>query len=105
MLLDNLLKQYYSTKSPHLIISSKLFDKIRKNAIMLKSIREVNIGKERHVYYDVERFGDNVRYIEKGKVWILNLSTTSNNKIYIIVFTFVVQKYFHAPCSSRKWYS
>ena len=32
---------------------------------MLKSIREVNIGKERHVYYDVERFGDNVQYIKK----------------------------------------
>ena len=85
VLLDNLLKQYYSTKSPHLIISGKWFYKIRKNTIMLKSIREETIGKERHVYYDVEQFDDNVRYIQKGKVWILNPSTTSNNTIHIIV--------------------
>ena len=85
MLLNNLLKQYYSTKSPHLIISGKWFYRIRKNIIMLKSIREVNIGKDRHVYYDIERFGDNVRYIQKGNVCILNPSSTKNNTIYIIV--------------------
>ena len=85
LLLDNLLKQYYSTKSPHLIISGKWFYRIRKNIIMLKSIREVNIGKDRHVYYDIERFGDNVRYIQKGNVCILNPSSTKNNTIYIIV--------------------
>ena len=85
LLLDNLLKQYYSTKSPHLIISGKWFYRIRKNSIMLKSICEVNIGKDRHVYYDVERFGDNVRYNQKGNVSILNPSSTSTNTIYIIV--------------------
>ena len=52
---------------------------------MLKSIREVNIGKDRHVYYDVEQFGDNVRYNQKGNVSILNPSSTSTNTIYVIV--------------------
>ena len=36
LLLDNLLKEHYSTKSPHLIISRKWFYKILKNTIMLK---------------------------------------------------------------------
>ena len=85
MLLDNLLKQYYSTKSPRLIISVKWFYRIRKNTIMLKSIHEVNIGKDRHVHYDIEQFGDNIRYIQKGNVCILNPSSTSNNTIYIFV--------------------
>ena len=85
LLLHNLLKEYYSTKSPHLIVSRKWFYKIRKNTIMLKSVREINIGKDRHVYYDIEQFGDNVRYIKKGNVFILNPSTTINNTIYIMV--------------------
>ena len=38
LMLDNLLKQYYSMKSPHLIISGKWFYKIRKNTIMLNSV-------------------------------------------------------------------
>ena len=85
MLLDNLLKQYYSTKSPHLIISGEWFYRITKNTIILNSIREVNIGKDRHVYYDIGQFGENVRYIQKGNVSILNPSSTKNNMIYIIV--------------------
>ena len=52
---------------------------------MLKSIHEVNFSKDRHVYYDIEWFGDNVSYNPKGNVSILNPSSTSNNTIYIIV--------------------
>ena len=52
---------------------------------MLKSIHEVNFSKDRHVYYDIGQFGENVRYIQKENVSILNPSLTKNNIIYIIV--------------------
>ena len=85
LMLDNLLKQYYSTKSPHLIISHKWFYKIRKNAIMLKSVQEKHVEKNRYIYYDIERFGDNVRYTKKNNHYVLNPSSTHNNTIYITV--------------------
>ena len=36
ILLDNLLKEYYTTKSPHLIISRQWFFKIKKKKTLLR---------------------------------------------------------------------
>ena len=36
LMLENLLKEYYLIKSPHLLINRRWFRNIRKNTIMLK---------------------------------------------------------------------
>ena len=39
----------------------------------------------RKVYYEVDKFGSNVRHVQKDNVFVLNHSTTSKNNIFIIV--------------------
>ena len=85
ILLDNLLKEYYTTKSPHLIISRQWFFKIKKNTIMLKNARECTDENGKKVYYEIDQIGSNVRYVQKKDVFVLNPSTMSRNIIFIIV--------------------
>ena len=40
LMLENLQKEFYTTKSPHLLINRKWSRKIRKNTIMLKKVSE-----------------------------------------------------------------
>ena len=85
LLLENLLKKYYTTKSPHLIISRRWFFRIRKNTVMLKKPKEHKDGKNRKVYYQIDQIGKNVNFFEKDCVKVLNPSTTSLNTIYFVV--------------------
>ena len=55
ILLDNLLKEFYTTKSPHLIISRQYFFQIKRNSIMLKNAHESLDGNHRKVYYEVDK--------------------------------------------------
>ena len=84
-MLDNLLKEYYTTKSPHLIISRQWFFKIKKNTITLKNARECADENGKKVYYEIDKIGSNVRYVQKKDVFVLNPSTMSRNIIFIIV--------------------
>ena len=56
--------------------------KIRKNTIMLKKVRECNLGTKRMIYYEVDQIGDNIKYLQEGNKWVLNLSTTQYNSIF-----------------------
>ena len=85
LLLENLSKEYYTTKSPHLIISRKWFFRIRDHTIMLRKGREFTDGNNRLVYYEIDEIGSKVKYAKKGKEYILNPSMTSRNMIYILV--------------------
>ena len=85
LLLDNLLKEYYTTKSPHLIISRKWFFKIKNHSIMLKKCHGCLEGDNRHVYYEIDEIGSKIRYVKKENDYVLNPSTTSRNTIFIVV--------------------
>ena len=77
LFLENLLKEYHTTQSPHLIISRQWFFRIKNHSIMLKDARECNDKHGRKIYYEVDKIGKNVRYIQKDDTYILNPSTIS----------------------------
>ena len=85
LLLENLSKELYSTKSPHLVISRQWFFKIKNHSIMLQNARESLDGPSRQVYYDIETIGSAIKYVKKGNECVLNPSTTSRNTIFIVV--------------------
>lgn len=85
ILLDNLNKKIHTTKSPHLVFNNKWFSKIKENIVMLKSAREVQVEGKRQIYYEIDFFGDEVRYTKDGNTWILNPSNTLTNSIYIVI--------------------
>lgn len=80
----NLIKEFYTTKSPHLLISRKWFQRIKLSSIMLNEAHETTDGKNRVIYYEVESFGKKVIYTRKGNKWILNPSSTLKNTIFIV---------------------
>ena len=75
-MLNNLLKEYYSTKSPHLLISRKWFYRIKSNIVLMKSPRECTNGKNRLIFCEIEHIGKNVRHFRKGERLLLNPSAT-----------------------------
>lgn len=83
LMLTNLVKEFYTTKSPHLLISRRWFQRIKHSSIMLKEAYETTDENNRVIYYTVESFGD-VSYTKKGNTWILNPSSTSKNTIFIV---------------------
>ena len=85
LMLNYLLKENHTTKSPHLLISRRWFHHIKKNTVILKSVREQVNGRKRVVYYEIEDIGQNIKYIKKGNRMTLNPSTTYQNTIFIIV--------------------
>ena len=52
---------------------------------MLKNARESMDENGRKVYYEVDKVGSNVTYVQKDNVFVLNPSTTSKNTTFIIV--------------------
>ena len=65
LLLENLSKEFYSTKSPHLVISRQWFIRIKNHSIMLKNVRETLDGNNRLVYYEIDIVGSNIKYVKK----------------------------------------
>ena len=52
---------------------------------MLKNAQESMDENVRKVYYEIDKVGSNVRYVQKDNVFVLNPSTTSKNTIFVIV--------------------
>ena len=94
LLANNMPKDIHMTKSPHLVFGYKWFKKIQHNVVMLKSPTEVEVDSNRRIYYEIECFGKNVRYTQKQNSWILNVSNTLTNTIYILVR---LKDIFHIP--------
>ena len=84
-MLNNLLKEYYLTKSPHLLISQKWFYRIKSNIVLMKSPCECTNGKNSLIFYEIEHIGKNVRYFRKGERLLLNPSATRQNEIFVVV--------------------
>lgn len=78
-------KEFHTTKSPHLLLNNKWFQKIKNNVVMLKCAKEVSINSKRMIHYNIDFFGDKVDYIRKGNLWILNPNNTPTNSIYVII--------------------
>lgn len=94
LLVDNLIKEFHTTKSPHLVINNKWFTKIKHNVIMLKSPMEIEIESKRRMYYEIDFFGRDVEYTRKGNTWVLNISNTPKNTMYVLVR---LNDIFHIP--------
>jgi len=82
---NNLIKEFYTTKSPHLLFHNKWFQKIKNNVVMLKCAKEVTVDSKRMMHYKIDFFGDKVSYTQKGNLWILNPNNTPTNCIYVTV--------------------
>ena len=52
--------------------------------MLKKNARECMNGNHRKVYYEVDKIGSNVRYVQKDNVCVLNPSTTLRNTIFIV---------------------
>ena len=85
LLLDHLSKEVHTTESPHLVFNYKWFKKIKHNVIMFKNPTEVMIDSKRRIHYEIDYFGKNVDYTQKGNTWILNVSNTKTNSMYLLV--------------------
>ena len=82
---DNLTKEFYSTKSPHLVFNNKWYQQFKNHVVMLKSPKEIMVNSKGQVHYQTDFFGGKVKYTQKGKFWILHPSSTPKNTIFIIV--------------------
>ena len=84
-MVENVSKEYYRTKSPHVLINRKWFNRIRNNTVMLKNATESYNNSRRLIHYEVDRLGDNIKCIRKGNKWILNPSNTKYNMIIFAI--------------------
>ena len=66
--LDQKIKEFAETKSPHVILSNKTFNDIKLNTIMLTRPRIENISNNRNIFYDIKWMGDNVKMKVNGKI-------------------------------------
>ena len=73
-----------ANKSPHIIIK-KWYHRVKDNCILLRLKNELNDKKNRKIYYDVEKYGKNIKVTSKKNYMNINLDGTKNNKILLIV--------------------
>ena len=84
VLLDQMIKEFAETKSPHVILSNKTFNDIKLNTIMLTRPRIENVSNNRNIFYDIKWMGDNVKMKVNGKNYHINLSSCKRNIIFIL---------------------
>ena len=75
MLLDQMVKEFAETQSPHVIISNKTFNDIKLNTIMLTRPRIENMSINRNIFYDIKWMGNNVNMKGNGNYYHINLSS------------------------------
>ena len=107
---DNISKESFHFKSPHVILSNKIFNDIKGNVIMLTKPRIEGESRDRAIYYDVKYMSDNIIMNKKGKYANLKPSSTKGNVIYVLVaiqevihldnLVFFTEKGEMIPCSS-----
>ena len=82
---DNITKEFFKSKSPHVILSNKTFNSIKLNVIMLTKPMIDDVSRNRKIFYDIKHMGGNIQKTKKGKYYNLNPSSTSRNLIFIII--------------------
>ena len=64
---DYLIKEFHTTKPPHLIFNHKWYQQFKNNIVMLKSPGEIMVNSKQQIYYQIDFFGSKVEYTQKGK--------------------------------------
>ena len=82
---NNLIKEFHTTKLPHLVFNHKWYQQFKNNIVMLKSPEEIMVDFKQQMHYKIDFFGSKVEYTRKGKFWILHPSSTPANTIFVIV--------------------
>ena len=64
-LLDNMLKEFYTTKSPHILITQTICH-IQENSIILEcAVVENEQKKSRTIFYKIKYIGKNIMFKKK----------------------------------------
>ena len=82
---ENIAKESFHVKSPHVILSTKIFNKIKLNVIMLTDPRIEDTSRNRKVFYNIKYMSDNVVMHKKSKFYNVSTSSTKGNCIFILV--------------------
>ena len=82
---DNISKESFHFKSPHVILSNKIFNDIKQNVIMLTKPRIEGESRDRLIYYDIKYMSDNIVMNKKSRYYNLKPSCTKGNVIYILI--------------------
>ena len=85
IILENMRKDSFQVKSPHIILSNKSFNNVKQNVIMLTKPKVENIPKNRKVYYKLKWIGDNIILNKKGKYRNVNVSSSKRNVVFILI--------------------
>ena len=78
-------KESFQVISPHIILSKKSFNNVKQNVLMLTKPRVENIPKNRKVYYKIKWIGDNIILNKKGKYHNMNVSSSKQNVVFILI--------------------
>ena len=82
---ENIAEESFRVKSPHVILSTKTFNKIKLNVIMLTDLRIEDTSRNRKVFYNIKYMSDNVVMHKKSKYYNVSTSSTKGNCIFILV--------------------
>ena len=101
VILDNLAKEYYTTKSPHLLIT-KSFHHIEDNSIILHyPIVENGNTRNRKISYKINLIGKNIKFNWKKQYVNILPGTTKNNVIFFWLITEKCCIFQKLPCMLR----
>ena len=100
-ILDNLAKEYYTTKSPHLLIT-KSFHHIQENSIILHyPIVENGSSRNRKISYKINLIGKNIKFNWKKQYVNILPGTTRNNVIFFWLTTEKCHIFLKLVCMPR----
>ena len=54
ILCDNMLKEFFHFKSPHVILSKRKFNDVKMNVIMLTQPKIEGMSKNRQIFYNIK---------------------------------------------------
>ena len=84
-LLHNEVKEFYETKSPHILMTKNL-KSIERNSIIFQNHFVNNQGKkDRKIYYNIKSIGENIYHSRKKKYINCHIGNTEKQVIYFLV--------------------
>jgi len=82
---DNVIKEFFQAKTPHVILSNKTFNDIKLNVVMLTNPQIEHIPKNQMIHYKIKYMGDNIHVSKKGKYYNLKPCCTKRNMIFVLI--------------------
>ena len=82
---DNMAKEFYTTKSPHILIT-RTFRHIKENSIILECpVVENEQKNSRTIFYKIKYFGKNIMFKKKKNYFNLRPENTKGNVIFFLI--------------------